>query len=226
MLSQYITSMSYIQQPISRHLSGDTTMAGRTTMIPQTSYDYMKIPMQQAYDIARQDYFHQHALGPRTAQASLGMRGDTDNGHRYEVRGNSNIQIGPTAMERHDFGTPNPKRSTAENLANTLQGNMRAMRARGMWYHEGLPGYKMPGVGGSMRTREQNTQRNAECARRAKLMGQCRTYKGNEKLQKRAYRTKEDMMKDRSSGGAMRLGGDPSTYTPRGAGNRGGRFRG
>ena len=77
--------MSRIQAPISRHLSGNTEMAGKTTMIPQTATAYMMIPEQQQYDIERQYYFRHHALLPRTAQASLGMRGDTDNGHRYEV---------------------------------------------------------------------------------------------------------------------------------------------
>ena len=109
--------MSYIQQPISRHISGDRTMAGVTTMIPQTSLDYMRIPEQQQYDSMRQAYLRHHALAPRTTQIALGMRGSTDDGHRYEMKGNlHDVRYNWDTS----FGTPSVQRSLTDNIVNTI----------------------------------------------------------------------------------------------------------
>ena len=213
--------MSRIQAPISRHLSGNTEMAGKTTMIPQTATAYMMIPEQQQYDIERQYFFRHHALLPRTAQASLGMRGDTDNGHRYEVRGRGDVSM----YNPRSFGTPNIKRSMQENIENTVIGDRKVLQRT----HAGNPPFSedvyfplVPqSVGGAV-TRSQSEKaeaRKIECAKRAKAMGECRTYKGPDL----------DLIKSKGSGGwkckgkrcfvgkggKVRLGGDPATYTPR-----------
>ncbi len=115
--------MSYIQAPISRHLSGNTQMAGKTTMLPRTATAYMEIPLQQQYDLERQNFFRFHSLAPRTVQTQLGMRGDTDNGHRYEVGGSPHVRYGYSMS----FGTPNPKRSFEENIDNTLAADSKVL---------------------------------------------------------------------------------------------------
>ena len=213
--------MSRIQAPISRHLSGNTEMAGKTTMIPQTATAYMMIPEQQQYDIERQYFFRHHALLPRTAQASLGMRGDTDNGHRYEVRGNGDVSM----YNPRSFGTPNLKRSMQENIENTVIGDRKVLQRT----HAGNPPFSedvyfplVPqAVGGAVtRSKSEKAQaRKIECAKRAKAMGECRSYKGPDL----------DLIKSKGSGGwkckgkrcfvgkggKVRLGGDPATYTPR-----------
>jgi len=229
--------MSRIQAPISRHLSGNTEMAGKTTMIPQTATAYMMIPEQQQYDIERQYFFRHHALLPRTAQASLGMRGDTDNGHRYEVRGRGDVSM----YNPRSFGTPNIKRSMQENIENTVIGDREVLRRT----HAGNPPFSedvyfplVPQGSGLFKTHafhemgrdlkggavtrsqsEKAQARKIECAKRAKAMGECRTYKGPDL----------DLIKSKGSGGwkckgkrcfvgkggKVRLGGDPATYTPR-----------
>ena len=199
--------MSRIQAPISRHQSGDTQMSGRTTMIPQTATAYMRIPEQQEYDLERQYFLRFHALAPRTAQASLGMRGDTDNGHRYEVSGDGDVSL----YNPRSFGTPNIKRSMQENIENTVIGDREVLKQA---HGRGLKG------GAVTRSASERAQsRKIECAKRAKAMGECRTYKGPDL----------DLVKSSGSGGwkckgkrcfvgkggKVRLGGDPSTYTPR-----------
>ncbi len=186
--------MAYIQQPISRHISGDTTMAGRTTMIPQASFANAEIQKQQAYDIHRQYALRYHALAPRTVQAGIGYRGDNDNGHRYEVPSASSHA---SVINPRTFGTPNLKRSMIENIQNTIAADSGVLHKMGR---------DKASLGGSIRTRAQDAARKEECAKRARLMGQCRTYKGPEKLQKRVVG---------SVGRGIRLGGNPSTYTPR-----------
>lgn len=212
--------MSRIQAPISRHQSGDTQMSGRTTMIPQTATAYMRIPEQQAYDLERQHFLRFHALAPRTAQASLGMRGDTDNGHRYEVSGDCDVSM----YNPRSFGTPNIKRSMQENIENTVIGDREVLKqahGRGLFkthaFHE--MGRDLKGGAVTRSASERAQARKIECAKRAKAMGECRTYKGPDL----------DLVKSRGSGGwkckgkrcfvgkggKVRLGGDPSTYTPR-----------
>jgi len=201
--------MAYIQQPISRHLSGDTTMAGRTTMIPQTAFANAEIQKQQAYDIHRQYALRFHALAPRAVQAGIGYRGDNDNGHRYEVPSASSHA---SVINPRTFGTPNLSRSMVENIHNTIAADVPVLHKSGRDYAS---------MGGAVRTREQNAARKEECAKRARLMGQCRTYRGNEKLQKRVIGSEGKGWKCKGKrcfvgkGGAIRLGGDPSTYTPR-----------
>ena len=213
--------MSRIQAPISRHLSGNTEMAGKTTMIPQTATAYMMIPEQQQYDIERQYFFRHHALLPRTAQTSLGMRGDTEDGHRYEVRGRGDVSM----YNPRSFGTPNIMRSMQENIENTVIGDRKVLQRT----HAGNPPFAedvyfplVPQSRGGAVTRSQSEKaqaRKIECAKRAKAMGECRSYKGPD----------IDLIKSKGSGGwkckgksccvgkggKVRLGGDPATYTPR-----------
>ena len=137
--------MSFIQAPISRHLSGNTQMAGKTTMIPQTATAYMNIPIQQKYDYERQNLFRFHALAPRTVQTQLGMRGDVENGNRFEVGGSPNIRYGYLTS----FGTPSTQRSFAENIDNTLAADSKVL-GRGLFktkaFHE--TGRDLKGKGG------------------------------------------------------------------------------
>lgn len=126
-------------------MSGDTQMAGRTTMIPQTATAYMQIPVQQKYDLERQHFYRFHSLAPRTVQTSLGMRGDTDNGNRFEVGGSPKVRYDYTKS----FGTPNVKRSFAENIENTLAADSKVL-GRGLFkthaFHE--MGRDLKGKGG------------------------------------------------------------------------------
>ena len=156
-------AMSYIQQPISRHLSGNTEMAGKTTMIPQTSLAYMQIPMQQQYDIARQSYFRHHALAPRTVQASIGMRGNTDNGNRFEVRGDPRAYTG--SFSDLTFGTPNVKRSMPENIYNTKVANAKVQRQSHLYRQFTDPSPSLSGgaMTRSQAARQEELDREASC---------------------------------------------------------------
>lgn len=159
--------MSYIQQPISRHLSGNTQMAGKTTMIPQTSLAYMQIPMQQQYDIARQEYFKHHALAPRTVQASIGMRGDTDNGHRYEVSGDPRAYVG--SFSDSTFGTPNVKRSMQENLYNTKIANSKVQRQSHLYRQFTDPSPSL--IGGALTRAQAAKQKELDAEAQCKKAG-------------------------------------------------------
>ena len=204
--------MAYIQQPISRHLSGDTTMAGKTTMTPMASMAFAEIPKMEQYDLDRQYYLRHHALGPRAIQAAIGNRGDSDNANFFQVPTKSHHV---SVNNPRTFGTPNIKRSMMENIHNAVSVDRMVL------HKHGRDLASLPLVGGAMRTREQDYKRKEECARRAKLMGECRTYRGNEKLQKRVIGSEGKGWKCKGKrcfvgkGGAIRLGGDPSTYTPR-----------
>ena len=191
--------MSYIQQPISRHLSGNTQMAGKTTMIPQTSLAYMQIPMQQQYDIARQEFFRHHALAPRTVQASIGMRGNTDNGNRFEVRGDPRAYTG--SFSDSTFGTPNVKRSMPENIYNTKVANAKVQRQSHLYRQFTDPSPSL--IGGAV-TRAQAARQREEDEEEAQR--QCK--KAGYELQKCVK---------------AKRGRKPKSA---GKGNRGGKFRG
>ena len=165
--------MSYIQQPISRHLSGNAQMAGTTTMIPQTSLAYMQIPMQQQYDIARQEFFRHHALAPRTVQASIGMRGNTDNGNRYEVRGDPRAYTG--SFSDSTFGTPNVKRSMPENIYNTKVANAKVQRQSHLYrqFTDPSPSISGGAVTRSQAARQKELEAEEQCTKAGYELQKC-----------------------------------------------------